>query len=246
MDTATAPRSDLLAGLSDAQRDSLLARMRRLQLRKGEHLVRQGEAANHVYYVLRGRFEVLLGGRHLVAEIGAGEPVGEIAFFGGLPRTADVVASRDSEVLELSRDSFEHVSAAQPDFTQSILRILGRRLAATTSAAAAMAPRIADAIGLCPAGSAPSRRSWSNNCCRPCRPVAPPPAPCVHATCPPTSSPTTSSSSRSGWACRNTPATNWCWSPAMAMTSGTAPRCATVTSCCYAAARTWRRPARYR
>lgn len=155
MDTATAPRSDLLAGLSESQRESLLAQMRRLQLRKGEHLVRQGEAANHVYYVLRGRFEVLLNGRHLVAEIGAGEPVGEIAFFGGLSRTADVVASRDSEVLELSRESFDHLAAAQPDFTQSLLRVLGRRLAATTSAAAAMAPRIADAIGLCPAGTVP-------------------------------------------------------------------------------------------
>ena len=55
---------------------------------QGSVVVRQGEAADHVYYVLRGRFEVLLGGRHLVAEIGAGEPVGEIAFFSGLPRTA--------------------------------------------------------------------------------------------------------------------------------------------------------------
>jgi len=151
----TTSRSDLLAGLSDAQRESILARMRRLQLHKGEHLVRQGDAADHVYYVVRGRFEVLLDGRHLVAEIGAGEPVGEIAFFGGLTRTADVVASRDSEVLELSRESFDQLAAAQPDFVQSILRTLGRRLAATTSSAAAMAPRIADTIGLCPAGSAP-------------------------------------------------------------------------------------------
>lgn len=151
----TVPRSELLAGLSDAQRDSILAQMRRLSLRKGDHLVRQGEAADHVYYVVRGRFEVLLDGRHLVAEIGAGEPIGEIAFFGGLARTADVVASRDSEVLELSRGSFDQLSAAQPDFTQSILRTLGRRLAATTSAAASRAPRIADAIGLCPAGTAP-------------------------------------------------------------------------------------------
>lgn len=154
-DASPVPRSELLAGLSEAQRDSILAQMRRLALRKGDHLVRQGDTADHVYYVVRGRFEVLLDGRHLVAEIGAGEPVGEIAFFGGLTRTADVVASRDSEVLELSRESFDRLSAAQPDFTQSILRTLGRRLAATTSAAATLAPRIADAIGLCPAGGAP-------------------------------------------------------------------------------------------
>src|SRR5690606_15937100 len=152
---ASASTPDLLTGLSEAQRESILSQMRRLELHKGEHLVRQGDRADHVYYVLRGRFEVLLDGRHLVAEIGAGEPVGEIAFFGGLNRTADVVASRDSEVLELSRENFDRLAAAQPDFTQSILRTLGRRLAATTAAAAALAPRIADAIGLCPAGHSP-------------------------------------------------------------------------------------------
>ena len=156
VDIATAaPSPELLAGLTQEQRDSVLSQMRRLELRKGEHLVRQGDTADHVYYVLRGRFEVLRDGRHLVAEIGAGEPVGEIAFFGNLTRTADVVASRDSEVLELSRDSFDRLAAAQPGFIQSILRTLGRRLAATTASAAAMAPRIADAIGLCPAGQAP-------------------------------------------------------------------------------------------
>lgn len=151
----TATQTDLLAGLTAEQRDHLLGQMRRLQLRKGEHLMRQGEAAEHMYYVLRGRFEVLREGRHLVAEIGAGELLGEIAFFGGLSRTADVVASRDSEVLELSRTNFNLLAASHPDFTQSILRTLGRRLAVTTAAAVAMAPRIADAIGLCPAGSVP-------------------------------------------------------------------------------------------
>jgi NTE family protein len=153
VDIATsASPPDLLSGLSEAQRDSVLSQMRRVELHKGEHLVRQGDSADHVYYVLRGRFEVLLDGRHLVAEIGAGEPVGEIAFFGGLSRTADVVASRDSEVLELSRENFDRLAAAQPDFIQSILRTLGRRLAATTAAASALAPRIADAVGLCAAG----------------------------------------------------------------------------------------------
>ena len=149
------PRSELLAGLSDAQREDILSQMQRLSLRKGDYLIRQGDAAQHVFYVLRGRFEVLLNDRHLVAEIGAGEPVGEIAFFSGLARTADVRASRDSEVLQLSRESFERLAAAQPDFVQSILRTLGRRLAAATSKASTVAPRIADAIGLCPAGSQP-------------------------------------------------------------------------------------------
>jgi NTE family protein len=159
-------RSELLVGLSEAQRETLLSRMRRFQLHRGEHLVRQGETANHVYYVTRGRFEVLRDGRHLVAEIGAGEPVGEIAFFGGLPRTADVVASRDSEVMELSREAFDQVASTQPEFVHSILRTLGRRLAATTASAGEMAPRIADSIGLCPAGGSPLPQKLVETLCQ--------------------------------------------------------------------------------
>ena len=121
---------EIFADLSPEDRQTILDFARLRKLRRGEMLVRQGEVADTVYYVLRGKFEVLRDGRHLVAEIMAGEPVGEIAFFGGLPRTADVQASRDSDVLELSQQAYAALSARLPAFTQAVLRSLGRRLAA--------------------------------------------------------------------------------------------------------------------
>lgn len=145
----------LFASLTEDDRALLLAQMQLVNLRKGEYLVRQGEEADCLYYVLRGRLDVLRDGQQLVAEIGSGEPVGEIAFFADTLRTADVMASRDSQLLRLGRSEFEQVSALQPQLVQSILRTFGRRLASATTGAPVLPPRVPDTIGLCPAGASP-------------------------------------------------------------------------------------------
>ncbi len=49
-----------------------------------------------------------------VAEISAGELIGEIGFFSGQCRTATVVAARDSAVAKLDRAAFDEVVAANP------------------------------------------------------------------------------------------------------------------------------------
>lgn len=136
------------------------------RLKRGEVLIRQGEGADRVYYVLRGKFDVLRDGSHLVAEITAGEPIGEIAFFAGLPRTADVIASRDSEVLELTRDEYNDLAARMPAFTESILRTLGRRLAAATASVPMLQPKAPDVIGLCAAGDTPIPRKLIDDLAR--------------------------------------------------------------------------------
>lgn len=143
----------LFASLQADDRALLLEQMQLVSLRKGEYLVRQGEEADCLYYVLRGRLDVLRDGHQLVAEIGSGEPVGEIAFFADTLRTADVMASRDSQLLRLGRSEFEQVSALQPQLVQSILRTFGRRLASATTGAPVLPPRVPDTIGLCPAGA---------------------------------------------------------------------------------------------
>ncbi len=136
----------LFASLTEDDRALLLAQMQLVNLRKGEYLVRQGEEADCLYYVLRGRLDVLRDGQQLVAEIGSGEPVGEIAFFADTLRTADVMASRDSQLLRLGRSEFEQVSALQPQLVQSILRTFGRRLASATTGAPVLPPRVPDTI----------------------------------------------------------------------------------------------------
>ncbi len=78
-----------------------------------------------------------------LAEIGVGQPIGEIAFFAGGLRTATVTALRDSVVLELDRKAFDDVVRHVPAVYDRLLAALARRLAETTArimASTAVAP----------------------------------------------------------------------------------------------------------
>jgi NTE family protein len=110
--------------------DALAAESDRRVLRRGEVLVREGEPSDRYFVVLSGRFTVHKGDRiGSVAEIAQGELVGEIGFFAGLPRTATVLAARDSIVLEISRNHFEKAAEALPNLREAVTISLARRFA---------------------------------------------------------------------------------------------------------------------
>lgn len=125
----------------------------------GETLVRQGEAADCLFFVRSGRFRVLVtpdddpaAKPRQIAQIETGEPIGELAFFGGGARTATIQASRDSLVLELNRADYERVAAQHPHIVSALLTAVSRRLAAVTARASPIAPRPPRVIAMLPLG----------------------------------------------------------------------------------------------
>lgn len=123
---------------------------------RGQALVRQGELADALFIVVSGRFKVVREGRRgIIAEIGAGAPIGEIAFFAGGERTATVTAERDSLVLELKREDFDRLAGRSPHIWNAITTELARRLGAVTASGsgrpAVVIPRT---ITVCRAGGA--------------------------------------------------------------------------------------------
>lgn len=117
---------------------------------RGERLIREGDEADVLYFVYRGRF-VVHAGNTPVAEIVAGESIGEIAFFTGAKRTASVFAARTSGVLSLTRDAFDQLTKEIPELSQNIILTLAKRVADTTKQTTRMrlkAPKIAALIGL--------------------------------------------------------------------------------------------------
>ena len=71
-------------------RNAMLAR----RIAGGETLIEQGSPAQAMFIVNFGRFEVKNSAKRVVAEVGAGQLIGEIGFFAAEPRTASVVAAR--------------------------------------------------------------------------------------------------------------------------------------------------------
>jgi NTE family protein len=110
--------------------EALAAESDRRVLRRGEALVREGDPADRFFIVLSGRFTVHKGDAMVpIAEIAQGELVGEVGFFAGLPRTATVLAARDSMVLEIRRDRFEKAAEALPSLREAVTTFLARRFA---------------------------------------------------------------------------------------------------------------------
>lgn len=129
------PAVGLFSELDASDRAALAEQIEACVLRRGDVLVHQGDPADALYFVVSGRFAVMLEGRRdALTEIGPDQPIGEIAFLTGGVRTATVKALRDSLVLRLGREEFDELSAKCPSIWRTLTAALSQRLAAANVA----------------------------------------------------------------------------------------------------------------
>lgn len=108
------------------------------RLAAGEVLFEQGDPLEHVWLVDEGRLEVLVNlpsEQHAselelrrVAEIGRGQPVGELAVLVGGERSATVRAMRDTWLRGLSAATFEALLLGHPGAALGLAKTLANRL----------------------------------------------------------------------------------------------------------------------
>jgi NTE family protein len=102
-------------------------------LNGGDVLFRQGDRGDHLYIVVNGRVRVTVvpdnGTETSVNELGPGAVVGEMAVVSNEPRSATVVAVRDSQLARLSTGAFDRFVIRHPAWTmQLVTRQMARRL----------------------------------------------------------------------------------------------------------------------
>ena len=123
----------LFRTLSSEQRLKTLGAMVRRDLVRGEMLVAQGDPSDSLFMVLHGALAVRRTGDSLpFAELRAGELIGEIGFFANVPRTANVIAIRDTSVLVLTRGAYQSLADDTPAIAEALLAALARRFAERT------------------------------------------------------------------------------------------------------------------
>ncbi len=131
--------SPLFASMDDIVINAVLEEMEWFSLPGGRKLFRQGDPANALYLVTSGCLAVVMrqpdGGEAKVAQVHAGETVGEMALISGEPRSATVVAMRDTSLLRIGRDAFEKLIRRHPDAMLHLARQLAQRLVAANRAA---------------------------------------------------------------------------------------------------------------
>ena len=85
--------------------EQLVAAARPVRVGAGEVLIREGDVGDRFYVVTSGHLTVEHGGR-IVATLGPGAYVGEIALLRDVPRTASVAAPVETELLAVDREAF--------------------------------------------------------------------------------------------------------------------------------------------
>jgi len=126
-------RLPLLAGLDDTDLRNLAAQARRVRVAAGAVLMREGSPADGLYLVLRGRLEVSKTGSGeelLLAHLGPGAFLGEMALLGGAPRSATVRAVRGTELLVIEPAAFRTLLLGSPTAALTVLQAVAGRLAA--------------------------------------------------------------------------------------------------------------------
>ena len=127
----------LLRDVGDSALKNLLAEANWFGLPGGTLLDRHGENDSALFLVVTGSLGVFVadaqGQRRMVALVPAGETVGEMSLIAqDHQHTAQLVALRDTELLRVSPEGFEALIARHPKVMMNLMRILVKRLAATT------------------------------------------------------------------------------------------------------------------
>jgi CRP-like cAMP-binding protein len=92
-----------------------------------EHLIKQGTTGYEFMVILEGQVDVIIDG-HVVATLGAGDHVGEMALLDGAPRNASVVAKSPVRALLVGSREFRALVDQVPSLDRKLLISLTQRL----------------------------------------------------------------------------------------------------------------------
>lgn len=110
----------------------LLEHLQWVELAGGETLMRQGEPGDAMYITVSGRLRTYIadeeGHQRMVREVTRGQVVGEMSLYTDEPRSATLVAIRDSVLVRLSKAEFKRLLAISAQVSIALTRQIIRRL----------------------------------------------------------------------------------------------------------------------
>ncbi len=138
---AALSRIELFASLTDTERGALAASLQRYPFADGDILFRQGDAADSLYILAKGRLAVYSesgGARTRLASLEAPDYVGEMGLLTGQARGATVVADHDAVCYRIDKAGFDAVLKQRPEIVDALSHVLARRQADNDATLAAM------------------------------------------------------------------------------------------------------------
>lgn len=122
----------IFSSLSETELESLLRVTSTKRLAKGEILFRKGEPGRQLYGVVQGHLRIFAigpDGKEMVFHIAdPGDVIGEIALLDSNPRSANVVALEEVELLTLDRRDFLPFLERHPQVAIRLAELLAARV----------------------------------------------------------------------------------------------------------------------
>ncbi|MDR3557399.1 MAG: mechanosensitive ion channel family protein [Syntrophobacteraceae bacterium] len=123
---------DIFQPLTSVEKDALLTLSHVLLFAPGEYMVRCGQPGDSMFIIGRGEAEVCVssnGTHSTVAVLKTGGFFGEMSLFSGEPRSADVIAIEESEVLEIGKTGIEKLLLENASLARTFSKTVSERLA---------------------------------------------------------------------------------------------------------------------
>ena len=93
---------------------------------EGDAIIKAGEKGKDAFVLIHGRAVTLLHGKEF-GEIREGDVFGELSLLTDEPRSADVIAAENTQVMRLPKKKFLKRFLSNPEQTLGLLRIMGKR-----------------------------------------------------------------------------------------------------------------------
>jgi CRP/FNR family cyclic AMP-dependent transcriptional regulator len=133
----------LFVGLGEASLLTLARAGRFVQVEKGQFIFFQADPSEKVYLVRSGLVSIMLespDGREMVInEMRPGDSFGEVGVLTGQPRSTSAIVRKEGVLLELPRQAFLGILAAEPVLARRMLDMTANRLRSSSERESALA-----------------------------------------------------------------------------------------------------------
>ena len=124
-------RTPIFRLLEDKDLSELAAKLHRLSFAPGEHILRQGDPGDSMYFVVAGRvsiaYRALDGSQTDLATFESGDFFGEASLLTGEARTATATAMSRVTCYRLDKSGLQHTMEQQPDLAEDMSVIMAHR-----------------------------------------------------------------------------------------------------------------------
>ena len=130
-------RCRLFGGMGQESLHTIARNLRARRFRRGEVLFHEGDPGDALFIVASGAVKVVVpsedGEEAILATLGRGDFLGELALLDGAPRSASAIALEATETLALPREQLRALIATEPIIRDALLASLAAELRRLTA-----------------------------------------------------------------------------------------------------------------